>query len=244
VLRLDAGGAIVWQNSYGGSREDWANGIIPTTDGGFAVAGYRGRFPHYDSWVFKLDAGGAIVWQNTYSANGSDQAHSLVTAADGGYGVAGNVFVVLKLDAVGGIGADCGLVQASDATIIPAGGTARSSTGVAATSGAIPADSAAVTTDTTGYRVVPNGYQVGAQIGIVDETNASAPSARVAVQVSLPDGSTVNRLGTTGSTGRAVVGVQSSLAGTYIFTVMGVREAGYFYDPAHNVETSDSVTVP
>jgi hypothetical protein len=40
VLKLDAGGNIIWQKSFGGSEEDAATAIFQNKDGGYTVAGW------------------------------------------------------------------------------------------------------------------------------------------------------------------------------------------------------------
>jgi hypothetical protein len=66
----------------------------------------------------------------------------------------------------------------------------------------------------------------------------------VTVDVGLPNGTHVVRSGTTDATGRAFLSVTRSQAGRYTFTVTNVMLAGASYDPAANVETTDSISVP
>jgi len=73
---------------------------------------------------------------------------------------------------------------------------------------------------------------------------AAVPGASVAVELLYPDGSTVDLAGTTGPTGVAVVRHPVTDVGTYMFTVLEVMRPPAVYDPAQNVETSDSVTIP
>src|SRR4029077_9271461 len=63
LLKRDAVGSIVWQKTYGGINHDAANSVLPTSDGGYVVAGYT-ESPALDHlWVFKVDASGNILWQ-------------------------------------------------------------------------------------------------------------------------------------------------------------------------------------
>lgn len=110
VVKLNASGDIVWQESYGGSGEDEANSIWQTSDGGYIVAGYtlsndgnvsgiHGGGSNQDYWVIKLDATGTLVWQKclggtgsgTGAGSGNDIAYAVRQTADGGYIVAGTV---------------------------------------------------------------------------------------------------------------------------------------------------------
>jgi hypothetical protein len=86
-------------------------------------------------------------------------------------------------------------------------------------------------------------FQVKAAITIQNSNQAPINGAAVSVSVTLPSGAKVNRSATTNSSGTATVSVSSLQTGTYTFTVTNVSKAGWTYDPASNVETSDSITV-
>ena len=145
VIKLDKRGKIVWDKTYGGSAYDWAESLIQTTDGGYAVAGStksKGA-GDYDFWVIKLDTRGKIVWDKTYGGSAYDWANSLIQTADGGYAVAGVTtskgaggadFWIIKLDeqgnqvwdkTYGGSGGDgaSSLIQTTDGGYAVAGYT-------------------------------------------------------------------------------------------------------------------------
>jgi hypothetical protein len=112
VLKLDASGSVVWQKTYGGGREDYANSVRPTIDGGYIVAGTTNS-PEIGlgaGWVFKLDASGNVVWAKTYRGSGYIRLGQLPPG--GGYILAGSIQfgiegqyhgLVLRLDANGNI---------------------------------------------------------------------------------------------------------------------------------------------
>ncbi len=85
---------------------------------------------------------------------------------------------------------------------------------------------------------------MNATIKVVDASGVAVSDAAVTVRVSFPDGHSVNRTRTTGASGKVNVSVASALTGTYTFAVTNIVKAGLTYDPAANVETSDSITVP
>jgi hypothetical protein len=93
------------------------------------------------------------------------------------------------------------------------------------------------------FQPITGGFRVQAVITVVDASGTAVPGATVTVSVILPDRRVVSRTRTTGTRGRATAAVNSSLSGTYTFTVTNVTKAGLTYDPASNVETSDSITV-
>ena len=87
VLKLDSGGNITWQKTYGGPNREAALSIRETSDGGYVVAGGTDYFipGTGDVWVLKLDSSGNILWQKTYGEAGHDTAIDIQQTTDGGY---------------------------------------------------------------------------------------------------------------------------------------------------------------
>jgi len=80
VLKLDANGNLLWDKTFGGNSDEWANSIVSTPDGSYIVAGYTdskgaggGEF-----WVLKLDASGNLLWDKTFGGSGDEQAYSVI----------------------------------------------------------------------------------------------------------------------------------------------------------------------
>ena len=93
VVKLDPStGNILWQKTYGGSADDWANSIIETTDGGFLVVGSTASTDGditqmhgtSDVWIIKLDSDGNMMWQKTYGGALGDGAN-YVTSIENGF---------------------------------------------------------------------------------------------------------------------------------------------------------------
>ncbi len=130
VVKLDAAGAIQWQNTIGGAGWDHSPCLELTTDGGYILGGSsssnisgdktENSNGDFDYWVVKLDATGTLQWQNTIGGNDSEDLNSLQQTADGGYilggssysnvsgdktedGIGSLDFWVVKLDATGAI---------------------------------------------------------------------------------------------------------------------------------------------
>jgi len=126
VVRLNSVGTILWQKTYGGTNNDMAYSIAPTSDSGFIVAGlttsYDGDINDNngggDVWIVKINSSGVLQWQKTLGGTASDQAKSISQTADGGYVMAGKTysndldvsgnhgdydFWVVKLDSAGTI---------------------------------------------------------------------------------------------------------------------------------------------
>jgi hypothetical protein len=128
VLKLDGQGNVQWQKNYGGTDDDWAYAIAPTSDGGYVVAGRTKSFGagRMDVWVLKLDGQGNVQWQKTYGGKGDDEARAIAPTSDGGYVVAGYTrsfgggyeVWVLKLEVDGTMrGCPPGLVRDSTASV-------------------------------------------------------------------------------------------------------------------------------
>ena len=115
LLKLDANtGNILWQKAYGGARDDYAESIQPTANGGCLVAGWTESFGsgNRDIWVFEVDQAGNILWQKTYGGANLDMAVAIRRTTDGGaivlaesnsFGAGNSDFWVLKLNSAGGI---------------------------------------------------------------------------------------------------------------------------------------------
>ena len=74
ALKVDAGGDIDWQYTYGGSGEDIAHDIHTAEDGGYIMAGWTTSFgsDSNDAWIVKLDDAGLIEWQKRYNITYTD----------------------------------------------------------------------------------------------------------------------------------------------------------------------------
>ena len=91
VVKLNSQGTIEWQKTLGGTSDDSALSIKPTTDGGYIVVGetqsnngdVSGNNGNVDFWVAKLDSIGEIEWQNALGGIGLDVASDVVETNDG-----------------------------------------------------------------------------------------------------------------------------------------------------------------
>jgi len=134
VVKLDAKGNLQWTKTIGGSKRDWGESLIQTSDGGYAIAGTTTSFGAggRDVYVIKLDAKGNLQWTKTIGGRSVEKGSSLVQTSDGGYVIAGetesfgarngDVYVV-KLDKNGD--ACCAVSQTSQ---VGSGGTLSSAT--------------------------------------------------------------------------------------------------------------------
>ena len=91
VLKLTSSGDIEWQQTYGGSLDDWGMGIQESSVGGYVVSGWTKSFGAggVDFWILKLTSSGDIEWQQTYGGNFDDWGGNIQETGDGGYLVTG-----------------------------------------------------------------------------------------------------------------------------------------------------------
>ncbi len=91
LVKADADGEKEWDQTYGGTENDFANALIQTSDGGFAMAGTTGSFGVEvgDIWLVKTDVDGKNEWNLTHKKLGYEEANALIQTSDGGFALAG-----------------------------------------------------------------------------------------------------------------------------------------------------------
>ena len=84
--------------TLGGSKNESAQAVVNTTDGGYAVLGHAQSMDgdvtnksneSYDYWVLKFDTTNLLQWQKTYGGSDDDRGSDLIQTSDGGYAVIG-----------------------------------------------------------------------------------------------------------------------------------------------------------
>ncbi len=120
MVKLDAGGNLIWQKTIGGVGGDFLTAIQQTIDGSYIAGGYSssndadasGNNGSFDFWAVKLDVSGNILWHKMIGGSQDERSRDLQKTADGGYIMAGTTASVItgkrdcfvvKLDASGNI---------------------------------------------------------------------------------------------------------------------------------------------
>ncbi|MFN0274715.1 MAG: MopE-related protein [Chitinophagales bacterium] len=103
ILRLDSTGTIEWQNTIGGSFNDYLRDIEYCMDGGAIICGEStsyisgdktenpvGTIGYSDYWIVKIDSVGNIEWENTIGGNNADYPKHIFQTLEGGYIIGGD----------------------------------------------------------------------------------------------------------------------------------------------------------
>lgn len=98
LVKLDAGGEIQWQRTYGGSSDEIANDITHTLDGGYFLVcsslsndgDLSENQGNYDIWVVKVDPLGEIEWKRSMGGSNADFGLSGQQLMNGDYVIAGS----------------------------------------------------------------------------------------------------------------------------------------------------------
>ena len=94
VMRLDQGGNMLWNKTFGGASTDEGMAVHQVEDGGYILAGYtfsEGKGMS-DAWVVRLDRDGKEIWDKTFGGPSYDGATSVQATPDGGYVLVGSTF--------------------------------------------------------------------------------------------------------------------------------------------------------
>lgn len=95
LIKINSAGTKVWDKRYGGDQFDQLFRILPTSDGGFILAGTSGSGISGDKtqssrgltdyWIVKVNSNGVKQWDAVYGGDQEDQLFSILPSSDGGY---------------------------------------------------------------------------------------------------------------------------------------------------------------
>jgi len=97
LLKLDATGNLLWEKTYGGSRQEVTYSLLQTADAGYLLTAstnsndgdVSGNHGGSDAWLLKTDSIGTIQWQKSLGGKGQDQGYMSVQVSDSEYLMAG-----------------------------------------------------------------------------------------------------------------------------------------------------------
>lgn len=92
VTKLAADGSVSWRQVFAGNSEDHGTCVIPTLDGGFAVAGYTFSYgaTSGDAFLMKLTSAGVLSWFRRYGDARTQIARDIVQMPDSSFWITGH----------------------------------------------------------------------------------------------------------------------------------------------------------
>ena len=94
LIKADEAGNEIWNKTFGGPADDFANSALQTKDGGYIFTGYTIQshgIDNSDLWVVKTDSKGDILWDKAFGGDDNDVGVSIKEINDGGYIITGGV---------------------------------------------------------------------------------------------------------------------------------------------------------
>ncbi|MCP4134251.1 MAG: carboxypeptidase regulatory-like domain-containing protein [bacterium] len=85
----------VWSKTFGCTKDDKANYIQQTVDGGYIVSSWTRPGNNADAWGIKLSKSGSTEWSQTYGGVATDHFEVIKQTPDGGYIAAGDTGAVV-----------------------------------------------------------------------------------------------------------------------------------------------------
>jgi len=84
--------------TLGGTKNESAQSVIKTSDGGYAIAGFTQSIDgditdksieNFDYWLLKFDADDNLQWTKTYGGTNDEKAYKIIQTSDSGFAIIG-----------------------------------------------------------------------------------------------------------------------------------------------------------
>lgn len=94
-------GDLDFAKTYGGTKNESAQSVVNTIDGGYAVLGFTQSMDgdiigktdeSFDYWLLKFNAESELEWKKTYGGTQDDRGKDIIQTQDGGYAILGSSF--------------------------------------------------------------------------------------------------------------------------------------------------------
>ncbi|MFW9919397.1 MAG: hypothetical protein ACFFED_07345 [Candidatus Thorarchaeota archaeon] len=91
MVRTDATGQLLWQQTFGGSASDFGRDIIEASDGRYAMVGYTksSGAGNFDAWFLLTDINGTLIHERTHGGSAADGVYAVIESDFGGFAIAG-----------------------------------------------------------------------------------------------------------------------------------------------------------
>jgi hypothetical protein len=100
LICVDASGSILWNKTFGSPDEESGEAIVPTSDGGCAITGYKysNITNDMDVLLIRTNSSGDTLWTKTYgSADTLEAGYGLAKTDDGGFIITGTIAILSPL---------------------------------------------------------------------------------------------------------------------------------------------------
>jgi hypothetical protein len=104
IVRTDASGNKLWEQTYGSGRNDFFQQMVETADGGFVVAGWTEASGRADAWALRLNADGSKRWEQIFGGSGDEQFATVAATGTDRYVLGGMMDQVSWLVRIDGAG--------------------------------------------------------------------------------------------------------------------------------------------
>ncbi len=93
IVKLDVSGNLIWQKSFGGNNDDYANSIEETSDKNYIISGTSSSINGNitmshggkDCWIVKINVNGGIIWQKSIGGTNDEHAFKITQTTDENY---------------------------------------------------------------------------------------------------------------------------------------------------------------
>ena len=91
IIKVSNNGELIWEKSFGGEMDDFANAVCATKDNGYIVVGAKELKQNKEKnvWILKITGNGKKVWENSFGGIKSDVGEDVI-CCDGNYIVIGS----------------------------------------------------------------------------------------------------------------------------------------------------------
>ena len=87
LIKTNSAGEREWDQTFGGTMDDWGRGVKQTKDGGYILVGSTFSFGagKADVWLIKTDTNGVKKWARVFGGAEVDLGYAVQQTTDGGY---------------------------------------------------------------------------------------------------------------------------------------------------------------